>query len=150
MGIMVKPHLLAIISALFLLFHGYSQVTVDTIADTIYYNGSIITMKNDAYPDNYVGKAVAVKGGKITWVGAEAKMADFANNSTAYVDLAGLTLMPSFIDGHSHYLNAGFTLAFAPLYSSPDGNASSISDLIANMKVYLWLYRRGLLQIRPS
>ena len=48
---------------------------------------------------------VAVKGGRIVYVGPEVKFA-----STRAVDLHGLTLMPGFIDSHTHILNLGLSM----------------------------------------
>ena len=48
---------------------------------------------------------VAVKGGRIVYVGPEAK---FASSRT--VDLHGMTLTPGFIDSHTHLLNLGLPI----------------------------------------
>ena len=71
-------------------------------ADSIYY-GDIITV-NDAQP--YV-EAIAVKDGKILMVGNRAEIEqNHKGASTRMVDLAGKTLLPGFLDPHSHYFSS--------------------------------------------
>jgi len=73
-------------------------------ADTIYTGGDIITV-NEALP---TVKAVAVKDGKILAVGARGEIERaYKGSATTVVDLAGKTLLPGFIDPHSHYIENG-------------------------------------------
>ena len=64
----------------------------------IYHGGYIVTI-DDAQP---TAEALAVEGGKITAVGSldEAKKA--AGSAPQMIDLNGHTLLPGFIDSHSH------------------------------------------------
>ena len=72
-------------------------------ADTIYVGGDIVTV-NDAQP---TAEALAVKDGKIVAVGPRAETEKAHKGSaTKVVDLAGKTLLPSFIDAHGHYISA--------------------------------------------
>src|SRR5205085_89076 len=77
-----------------------SQPQIDA-ADIIYVGGTIVTM-NDKEPN---AEALAVKEGTIRAVGARADV-EKAHKGTAtqVVDLGGRTLMPGFIDAHSHYI----------------------------------------------
>lgn len=69
---------------------------------TLYYNGDIITMENEAdHPE-----AVLVDNGLIAAVGDYEALAAKASADCTKVDLAGKTLMPSFIDGHGHIVMA--------------------------------------------
>ena len=66
---------------------------------TVYFNGSILTMEGDApaYAD-----AVAVKDGKIAFVGSRAGALASVGKATE-VDLAGRTMLPGFIDSWGHF-----------------------------------------------
>ena len=72
-------------------------------ADSIFTGGNIITV-NDAQP---TVEAIAIKDGKILAVGKRQDI-ESANKGTKtiVVDLAGKTLLPGFLDPHSHYINA--------------------------------------------
>src|SRR5437764_11566883 len=69
-------------------------------ADIIYTNGIIITV-NEAMPE---AKALAVKDGKILAVGTEADVLRTKGDATKLVDLGGKTLIPGFVDAHSHFV----------------------------------------------
>ncbi len=47
-------------------------------------------------------EAVAVRDGRITWVGADAEVRDQAGPATEVVDLDGRLVLPGFIDSHNH------------------------------------------------
>jgi hypothetical protein len=66
--------------------------------DTIYYNGTILTME-DAQP---VAHAVYVKDGIIAAVGSADDIMKMKGADTVVVDLDNRTMMPGFIDPHTH------------------------------------------------
>lgn len=76
-------------------------------ADMVFLNGSVITV--DARRS--VTQALAVKDGKITYVGSQDGVRSLINTSTEVVDLAGGALMPGIHDGHAHPIFAGRALA---------------------------------------
>ncbi|HUF39733.1 MAG TPA: amidohydrolase family protein [Anaerolineales bacterium] len=80
---------------------GVPREPVDTARLTIYHNGTLLTME-DAVP---VAQAIAIRGEKIEAVGTDAEILALADDSTSLVDLAGRTLMPGFVDAHTHLLN---------------------------------------------
>jgi len=87
-------------------------------ADTIYVGGDIVTI-NDQQPS---AGALAVKDGKILAVGGRAEIEKASKGaSTQVIDLGGKTLMPSFIDAHSHYINALSVANQARLYAPDHG-----------------------------
>ncbi|HGY55791.1 MAG TPA: amidohydrolase [Caldithrix abyssi] len=94
-------------------------------AATIYKNGTILTM-NDARP---TAEAVAVRDGKIVAVGALAEVQKAAGGNAKTVDLNGKTLMPGFIDSHSHLSLMGTKLALANMSNPPAGPITSIEDI---------------------
>ena len=68
------------------------------VADTIYYNGPILTME-DAQKKV---AAIAVKDGKIIQVGTDEVVGAHNGEKTQMIDLEGKTLLPGFVDAHSH------------------------------------------------
>lgn len=72
-------------------------------AETIYRNGYVYTV--DAQ-DN-VHQALAVRDGRIVYVGDNAGAVAFKGKQTRIVDLQGRMLMPGLIDAHMHPLSGG-------------------------------------------
>lgn len=68
------------------------------IADTILENGTVYTIDGD----NTVAEAIAVKDGKILYVGDKAGASAYKGSTTQVVDLKGNIVLPGFIDGHVH------------------------------------------------
>jgi len=75
-------------------------------ADTVYRNGFIYTV--DAHDS--VQEALAVRAGRIVYVGAAAGAAPFIGARTSVIDLGGRMLMPGLVDGHMHPLMGGAAL----------------------------------------
>ncbi|NBC23947.1 MAG: amidohydrolase family protein [Gammaproteobacteria bacterium] len=94
-------------------------------ADTIYHNGTIITI-DDARP---AAEAVAVRDGRILAVGSEAEVLETAGQNTRRVDLAGRTMLPGFVDSHGHGYMIGLQASTANLLPPPDGLGSDIPSL---------------------
>lgn len=67
-------------------------------ADVIFYNGNTITM-NDQQPQ---AQAIAIAGERIVAVGANEEVLTHQGSATQLIDLEGKTVMPGFIDDHSH------------------------------------------------
>ena len=96
------------------------------IADVIYSGGDILTMRGDAAD---YAESLAVKNGKILFVGPEAGVKKHVGATTKTVDLASKTLLPGFIDTHGHMVYFGKNLVDANLFGVKD-----IPDLIERMK----------------
>lgn len=103
------------------------------IADAIYYNGDIITMEGDSA--NYA-QAVAVKEGKILFVGAKEDAEKMKGDSTNMIDLQGKVLLPGFIDGHCHFGGFSSQAAGAQILPPPDAGVKNIPDLIQTLKAW--------------
>jgi predicted amidohydrolase YtcJ len=102
-------------------------------ADVIYAGGDIVTV-NDAQP---VAEAVAVKDGRILAVGQRADIEKAHKGpATRNVDLAGRTLSPGFIDGHSHMLGFGAQSVGANLLAAPDGTVNTIDELVVRLQEF--------------
>jgi predicted amidohydrolase YtcJ len=106
-----------------------SEIT--TSADAIYYNGDIITMEGDSAK---YAEAIALKEGKIVFVGSRNEAEKFKGDSTKDIDLEGKTMLPAFLDAHGHFYNVGFTAAIANVLPPPDGPAQDVSSIIAKVK----------------
>jgi predicted amidohydrolase YtcJ len=73
-------------------------------ADVIFHNGNIITIEK-ILP---LAKALAVRGNLIQSVGDEKEVLAYRGAQTVMVDLQGKTLMPGFVEGHTHYTRNGW------------------------------------------
>jgi predicted amidohydrolase YtcJ len=72
-------------------------------ADTIYRNGYVYTV--DA--KDSVQQALAVRAGRIVYVGDDAGAQALTGKKTRVIDLQGRMLMPGLIDGHMHPQSGG-------------------------------------------
>jgi predicted amidohydrolase YtcJ len=104
-------------------------------ANAIYYNGDIVTMEGDSA--KYV-EAVAVKEGKILFVGSKAEAEKMKSDSTAMIDLQGKTMLPGFIDPHIHPSIAASILPMeivsAMEWNTPSGKSVVVKDHAAFIK----------------
>jgi hypothetical protein len=75
-------------------------------ADRVYRNGVIFT----ADAGNSLAQALAIRDGRIIYVGRDQALAPYVGSATVSVDLKGRFLMPGIVDGHMHPLEAGTTL----------------------------------------
>ena len=75
----------------------------DTTADRVYRNGVVFT----ADAQNTIAEAVAIRDGRIVYIGSNQGVVPFIGPSTKVVDLKGGFLMPGLVDGHLHPLYAG-------------------------------------------
>jgi predicted amidohydrolase YtcJ len=92
--------------------------------------GSIVTV-NPAQP---TAAALAIADGKIIAVGDEADVLRLKGPNTEVSDLGGRTLVPGFIDGHSHFASAVDVQVQALCASPPAGPCASVADVIAQLQ----------------
>jgi predicted amidohydrolase YtcJ len=106
----------ALLTCLFVAGCGIGRPDAAHTADAIYFGGDIITMEGDspAYTE-----AVAIKDGKILFVGSRAEAEKMKGASTKLNDLHGKTLVPGLFDGHSHFVGFGAQAVGANLLASP-------------------------------
>lgn len=104
-----------------------------TTADKIYLGGDIITMDEK----NPAADVVAIKDGKILAVGSKADVLQTGGASTEIVDLGGRTLLPGFLDGHSHFFQAAMIADYVNVSAPPVGPALSIAAIIATLKEHV-------------
>jgi len=75
-------------------------------ADRVYRNGVIFT----ADARHPAAEALAIRGGRIVYVGDSRGVTPFVGAATVTLDLKGRFLMPGLVDGHMHPLEAGLQL----------------------------------------
>src|SRR6266542_1421664 len=80
-------------------------------ADTIYYNGKIVTM-SERQP---VVQAVAIRGGRFVAVGASTEVLKTAGPSTTKIDLHGKCVLPGIIESHVHPIGAALSEIDGPV-----------------------------------
>jgi predicted amidohydrolase YtcJ len=99
-------------------------------AERIIRGGPIVTV-NPAQP---AAEAVAIANGKIVAVGTAAEVMKLAGPATEVTDLAGRTLVPGFVDGHSHFMSLIDVQTQALCASPPAGPCTTVADVIAALK----------------
>lgn len=93
-----------------------------------YVNGNILTM-DDCCPRV---QALLVDGGRIVKRGSDAEVLACKQEGSVCVDLRGKTMMPGFVDGHSHF--AGLASALSQCDLSRTG---SFQEIISTMRAYI-------------
>lgn len=106
--------------------------TTDAAAAQLFYNGDILTM--DSNEPVYV-EAIVAENGKIVFTG-NLKEAEEKYNSAQKINLEDKTLLPGFIDPHSHFGMVSNTMGQVDLNPEPVGNITSIVDILASIKKY--------------
>lgn len=94
---------------------------------TFYYNGKILTMEE---PDLYA-EAVCVENGRIHAVGAKNEVLQLKENGDEMIDLQGKTMLPGFLDAHSHFVGAANAMTQCDL-----SDCGSFSEIINKMKEF--------------
>jgi len=92
--------------------------------DLILYNGKIVTLD----PNETITEAVAIKNSRILSTGPDEKIRKLAKPTTRYLDLEGRTMLPGFIDSHTHLGPAALSL-----YYNVDGRCPpnrSVGDIL--------------------
>ena len=102
-------------------------------ADAIYTGGDIVTV-NDAQPSV---EALAVKDGKILALGTRADIEkSYKGAATSVIDLGGKTLVPGFVDGHSHFMDALAAGGRANVSAPPVGTASNAGEIVTVLQAF--------------
>ena len=95
-------------------------------ADTILVNGNVITVE-DEQP---IAEAVAIKGDKIMYVGSNEEVRSCAGKQTQVIDVHGKTVLPGFIEPHTHFMSFGIRLRMVNVRTPPNNN---IGDVLARI-----------------
>ena len=94
--------------------------------DIVLSNARVITLSRR----RPIAQLVAVKGGRIAYVGTDSELSRLASAHAQVIDCAGQTLLPGFIDAHCH------VMAYAASLQDVDCAACSVAS-IADIKVAL-------------
>ena len=93
---------------------------------TLYYNGTILTMEEGTPQPEAL---LVGEDGRIQALGSRSSLADLVNPDCRRVDLGGRTLLPGFIDGHSHFTSYANTLGLADL-----SGAGSVGEILRRLE----------------
>jgi predicted amidohydrolase YtcJ len=125
---------------------------VDPAQSILFHNGEILTME----PGRPPAEALLIAGEEITAVGAEAEVLARAGPDTVRIDLDGRTLMPGFVDAHTHILNdarsRGLSLDEAQTLALSNG-ITTLGDLYVDqafLREIQAFHRAGALRVRTS
>ncbi|PHV71403.1 amidohydrolase [Sporanaerobium hydrogeniformans] len=91
--------------------------------EKLYFNGDILTLEENLYVE-----ALLIKEGKIYKVGSKEELLKVASKEVEQVDLEGKTIMPSFMDAHSHF--SGYAISFNQVNLREMVSFAEIADAI--------------------
>ena len=110
-------------------------------ADLVLLNGKIYTVDNSR-PH---ASALAVRGGRVLFVGSDAEARVLADASARVIDLNGATVVPGIVDAHAHLLGLGSAMRRVNLAGS-----TSYDEVIERVKAFSrdvkpgdWITGRG-------
>ncbi|NYF33613.1 amidohydrolase [Sphingopyxis sp. JAI108] len=101
---------------------------------TIYRGGPIITMDGDT-PQTV--EAVVARDGRIAFAGSEKQARKAAGKDPVVRDLKGATLLPGFIDAHSHFTVATMSAGGLDLRETGGAPISDIAGVSAAIREYV-------------
>ncbi|MFQ5631534.1 MAG: amidohydrolase [bacterium] len=110
-------------------------------ADLVLHNGTIHTV-NDAMP---TAEAVAVKDGKIVFVGSSTEAQAWIDDGTEVIDLQGKTATPGFIESHGHLLGIGYAAMRLNLMDAKnyDDVIARVAEAVKKSEPGEWILGRG-------
>ena len=97
------------------------------LRQTLYHGGDIVTMESDR--PVYV-EAIVEREGKIVFTGTKEEALNRFEGKAQLIDLEGKTMLPGFIDPHSHFINSLGMSSQANCSPSPVGNADDVAGII--------------------
>lgn len=100
----------------------------------IYYGGDILTMKGDN-PD--YTEALVEREGEIIFTGTKADALQRFKGKAKEYDLKGKTMLPGFLDAHSHYINSLLVANQCKLYAPPSGPGKDVNSIISTLKNFV-------------
>lgn len=103
-------------------------------ADLVVFNGNIITMD----PQKPTATALAVKSYKILAVGEENEVIELVPDAKRVLDLGGKTVVPGFIDAHTHLTSAGVKASHVQL-----NKAGSVGEVVRFLTDAVPKYSKG-------
>jgi len=106
-------------------------------ADLVVVNADVRTV--DA--QRPMAQAFAVAGGRFVAIGRNEDIEVFAGPATRRVDAAGATIVPGFIDGHTHLASGGDLISGVDLFDIPDKATwlARVADRVAELAPGEWV-----------
>jgi len=107
----------------------------EPVANSIYINGQIISVNDN------IGtvEAIAVKDGNIIALGSNSDIRKYQGETTKLINLQGKTMLPGFVDAHSHLSGVAIQAVSANLLPAPDGPVNNIAQLQQTLRDYMGL-----------
>ncbi|UCH02572.1 MAG: amidohydrolase [Candidatus Bathyarchaeota archaeon] len=96
--------------------------------DIVLVNGKIVTVD----PNDRIVEAVAIKTGRIVQVGSNQEIKRLIQSETRVIDLAGKTVLPGFIDAHTHLLSTSTNLTYMVDIHTPP--VKTVVDILKRIK----------------
>lgn len=132
--------ILALVLALTLVLGIAPALAAGQTADSVYRNGNIYTM-DDANPRT---TAMAVRGGKLIYVGDETGVETYIGAGTRVTDLQGRTVLPGLIEGHMHVPNLGQSMLMIDAFWKPkEVILQAVKEAAEQAKPGEWIQGRG-------
>jgi len=82
---------------------------------------------------NRIVQALSIRAGRIHDLGSTEHVTANSTSSTTTIDLRGRTLMPGFVDAHSHFPASGIRAVSVDLSPPPIGDTNTIDQLLARL-----------------
>ncbi len=123
-----------------ILFFSCDNIT-NSKADVVMQNAQVYRV-NEGQPN---AEAVAIKDGKIIFVGNNNDVKKFIGNKTELIDCKGKFVMPGFIEGHGHIHGLGSSLINFNLMNVKnwDEIVALVADAVSKAKLGDWIIGRG-------
>jgi len=111
------------------------------VVDLLFVNGRVLTID----PANPRAESIAIRDGKIAAVGSNDDLAGLRSVATRVVDLDGATLMPGFIDAHTHFVMGSLTLGRVRLAGATTMAEMQrrVAEKVAAVQPGEWVIGRG-------
>lgn len=119
----------------------FFSCTEDKSADTIITNGNIWTGDTT----NPRSEAIAIKDGRIQFVGSDVDILRYKDDKTKVIDAQGAFVMPGWIEGHGHFVGLGKSIQNLNFLQSKnwDEIVSMVEAKAKTLKPGEWIEGRG-------
>ena len=96
--------------AFWLVFTSCTQTEVD-VADVVFLGGTVWS----GIEGDPTARALALRNGRVLAIGSDAEIRSHAGPATEVVALDGRSVLPGFVDAHTHFISGGFQLSSVDL-----------------------------------
>lgn len=117
---------------------------MSVLADTILYNGNIITLDDD----NPRVSAIAIRDGRVVLTGDDATVLALADDATVQQDLRGQTVLPGLTDAHLHWQWTSDAMHQVNVFEVPSKQAAldAVAKFVDKIPVGEWIRGHGWAQ----